>query len=214
MATLTTAGITFGDATTQTTAATAGSFETEQFVSTTTWTAPAGVTQVRATAIGGGGGGGSSNLDVVLTGGPGGYAGVGVGIYTVTPGTTYTVTVGAGGAGNNSTGGGSAGAESWFGVNSGTKLISATGGSGGSGGTGIRGASGSSSDGTLRRTTSQYNTYAQGLSFRDSALASTAAVAWSISSTFTPGAPGTGEGENSENSSGGVGGIIVLEYVG
>lgn len=72
--------------------------------SSTTWTAPAGVTLVDAVIVGGGGGGGYSAQTTSNTGynfPSGGGAG---GTVTrksidVVPGTTYTVTVGAGGAG-------------------------------------------------------------------------------------------------------------------
>jgi len=59
----------------------------------TSWTAPAGVTQVEVLVIGGGGGGG-------YNGGGGGGAGglIYSNAYTVTPETSYTVTVGTGGA--------------------------------------------------------------------------------------------------------------------
>lgn len=116
--------ITFNDGTTQTTAASAVTLvDTTLFTSSSTWTCPAGVTKIRLSVVGGGGGAGRNY------GRSGGFGGYADGVISVTPGTTYTVTVGAGGAG--STAGGSAGGESWFGVNSSSKLMSATGGAGG-----------------------------------------------------------------------------------
>lgn len=79
-----------------------GQLQTQTFFSSSSWTAPAGVTKVRVTVIGGGGGGVTVNDcgNPEVFGGPGGsiYA-----MVTVTPGTAYTVTVGNGGngVGNN-----------------------------------------------------------------------------------------------------------------
>jgi len=63
-------------------------------VGSTTWTCPAGVTEVQALVVAGGGGGGSRH------GGGGGAGGVVYhSNYTVVSGRSYTVTVGGGGAG-------------------------------------------------------------------------------------------------------------------
>ena len=64
---------------------------------TCTWTAPAGVTSVRALIVGGGGGGGS------WVGGGGGGGGVVDQNVTVTPGTAYPIVIGSGGAGATTT---------------------------------------------------------------------------------------------------------------
>ncbi len=68
------------------------------YTSSGTWTAPAGVTSVTASAWGGGGGGSNASA-----GGAGGAGGGGGGFaqstITVVPATGYTVTIGAGGAG-------------------------------------------------------------------------------------------------------------------
>lgn len=70
-------------------------------VGTTTWTAPAGVTQVEYLVVAGGGGAGNGYDNA---GGGGGGAGmVLTGNVAVTPGQSYTVTVGAGGAGGADT---------------------------------------------------------------------------------------------------------------
>lgn len=84
------------------------------FTSTTTWTAPAGVTSVTAECWGGGGGGGGYNL--IPTGGASGGAGgsYSLQVVSVTPGVIYTVTVGIGGSGGAAGGAGSAGGDSWF----------------------------------------------------------------------------------------------------
>jgi len=66
-------------------------------VQTTTWTAPALVTNVTYLVVGGGGGGGGG-YDYGMGGGGGGGM-VQTGILTVIPGTTYNVTVGGGGSG-------------------------------------------------------------------------------------------------------------------
>ena len=84
-----------------------------------TWTAPAGVKNVRlylrpgagGGASGGGGGGGFSGNPGCggSGGGSGGSGGAASGIYlpaTVVPGTTYTVTIGAGGIGGAASSGG------------------------------------------------------------------------------------------------------------
>lgn len=101
------------------------------YTSSTTFNAPAGITKVYVSMIGGGGGGGGT-----ATGGAGGGGG-GEGIimfpYTVVPANNYTVTVGAAGAAGNNTNGGSGGTTTF-------DTISVVGGGGGlkaqSGGTG------------------------------------------------------------------------------
>ena len=209
----TTANITVdakGRVTAASTGTAGGQIQTVQFASTTTWTCPTGVTQVKAMAIGGGGGG--AGFSGCGAGARGGFGGAGVGMYTVTPGTVYTVTIGAGGAGSNTTNG-SAGGESWFGVNSATKLVSGTGGSGGIS-SGAAGANGTSPNGTLRRTNATNNGLIGGAA-RPAATSSTAAIAWSFSADNLPGSGGAQEaGGDPNNATGGVGGAIYLEYVG
>lgn len=87
-------------------AATAAGAQT--FKSSSTWTAPAGVTAVNCMVVGAGGGGGSANNTTSNTtynfpagGGAGGL--VSTESIAVTPGTTYTVIVGSGGAGGTAT---------------------------------------------------------------------------------------------------------------
>lgn len=81
----------------------------QTFTSSSTWTAPAGVTAVNCTVVGAGGGGGASgnsttnsNYNFPAGGGAGGL--VSTGSVSVTPGTTYAVVVGAGGNAGISTG--------------------------------------------------------------------------------------------------------------
>lgn len=76
----------------------------QTFNSSSTWTAPSGVTKVNYILAAGGGGGGASanattngNYNFCAGGGAGGE--VARGSMTVVPGTTYAITVGAGGAG-------------------------------------------------------------------------------------------------------------------
>ncbi len=87
---------------------------TETFTSTTTWTAPTGVTSVTAEVWGGGGGGGGMNQSSDGGGGGGGGAySIKAGIVVV-PGTGYTVTVGGAGTGNAGCTASTAGGDSWF----------------------------------------------------------------------------------------------------
>lgn len=184
------------------------------FASSGSWTAPTGVTKIFAYCVGGGGGGGGhGQTDLIVTGGGGGLA---YGQLTVVAGTTYTITVGAGGAGNNSTTA-SSGTSSSIGA-----LMSATGG-GGSTNAGNAGAQGSGSGGTL------YNGSIQG-GYPDPAYiglglfygrrvrtngSGLAAVAWSTSSAFLPGAPGEAENNSTTNNcAGGVGGAVIIQYIG
>jgi hypothetical protein len=77
-------------------------------VTTTSWTAPAGVYSIELLVVAGGGGG--------RAGGGGGGGVIYRPAFPVVPGTAYTVTVGGGGTGGNSnSGGGTAGSNSVFG---------------------------------------------------------------------------------------------------
>ena len=183
------------------------------FVSSGNWTCPAGVQKVLVSVIGGGGGG-ESNVRDGRSGYSGGAGGYGVGVLTVTPGTVYTVTIGAGGAGGSGPGGvdGTAGGTSTF------ETISATGGAGGtsSNGSGADGSC-SSADATLRRTSvlETIPFLVNGTDLSRGTAAGTAAVAWAVTSGFSPGAKGLGGaysfGSNLAGS-GGVGGAVLLLY--
>ena len=105
---------------------------TNTYTTSTTWTAPVGITSVDVEVWGGGGAGGGQNLGSDGGGGGGGGAYSRKLNVAVTPGNTYTVTVGAGGTGVTS-GTGNAGGDSWF-INTATVL--AKGGSGGAPSTG------------------------------------------------------------------------------
>lgn len=118
---------------------------------TSTFKAPAGVTNVRALVVGGGGGGGSN--------GGGGGAGrmISVPSMTVTPGVAQAITVGAGGAGGTpSAGFGTNGNQSAI-----AALVVAPGGGGGGGNTtggGIPGRNGGSGGGVGRDNQNANNT--------------------------------------------------------
>ena len=102
------------------------------FPSTTTWTCPAGVTQITIEAWGGGGAGGGATGFPSAGGGGAGGAYVKNTTLSVTPGTSYTVTVGATKSGT--IGGAQNGNPSSFALTStpAVLLINAVGGNGGS----------------------------------------------------------------------------------
>lgn len=110
----------------------------QAFVSSGSFSVPAGVRRVRVVCTGGGGGG--AGCGVGNSGGGGGAGGTAIGWFDVTPGVAITVTIGAGGSAGVSGGGsGGVGGTSSFGA-----LCSATGGAGGTvDGTGQGGGSGS-----------------------------------------------------------------------
>ena len=206
--------ITFNDATTQTTAA--GQLRSPVYTSSTTWVAPASVTSVLILCIGGGGGCGTN---FARNGAGGGFA---YGIITVVPGTTYTVTIGAGGAQGALTG--TAGGESWFGVDSGSKLVSATGGGGGPN-SASQATFGTGTGGTIRNQSIGYGTVPTenikhgvanifGKLLRESLT--TSGLVWSIGINELPGAGGRISSACCVYTSqaGGVGGLIALQYVG
>lgn len=78
-------------------------FNQKEFLSSGTWTCPAGVTTVLVWGMGGGAGGGGGQNGTSAFGGSGGYGGGGTvlqpAIIDVVPNTTYTITIGDGGAG-------------------------------------------------------------------------------------------------------------------
>ena len=151
----------------------------EVFTATTTWTVPAGVTNVKVTVIGGGGaGGGGTTTGSTQIGAGGGAGGCAIESVAVTPGDSITITVGNGGTGGTGTGG--SGTSSSFGA-----FCSATGGTGGgrfAPNAGISttsgGAGGSGSGGDIN--IQPYGTFAFMISFD--------ATASTITSTSGPGA--------------------------
>lgn len=116
--------------------------KSQLFTSSGNFTAPAGVTKVYVTLVGGGGGGGDGNGGSGYAGGGGGGAYAIKTCIPVTPASSYTVTVGSGGAkGANTQTGSTGGASSFAGDSSMT--ITCNGGLGGGGGaTGRAGGAG------------------------------------------------------------------------
>ena len=184
-------GITFPDATTQTTAASAGGqVQTELFTAPGTWTKPASCTQVRVTVIGGGGG-----ANVSGPGGAGGFA-----VAQVPVSAPVAITVGSGGQASP---GVTSGGTSSFGP-----AVSATGGSAGSP---ISNGTGTVSLGTSFKTgnigvTAPSAGIISGLVER--AGPAQPGISYSNSSAFFAGARGGAPG------GGGVGGAVVVEFVG
>ena len=109
---------------------------TETFLTTDSWTCPAGVTSVDVECWGAGGSGGRQTNNTASGGGGGAYSKKTI---TVTPTTEYTVTVGEGGALKTSDGNGNAGGDSWFSTDA---TVLAKGGSGGDGSGGASSALG------------------------------------------------------------------------
>jgi hypothetical protein len=179
-----------------------GQLQNQLFTSSGTWTAPAGVTTVRATVIGGGAGSSAYGL--------GAFGGIAIGIYTVSPGTTYTVTVGAGLPYVSSvSAGGTAGTSSFHAFASATGGTTSTNAYDGFGGAGSGGNLVNSYSNGLYSSGAQtpFNNrdFASGTNF-------TSARAYSVSpSALTPGAGAAGD---NSWTIGGVGGIVFLEWVG
>ncbi|HAW4246042.1 TPA: hypothetical protein JLV35_002752 [Escherichia coli] len=116
------------------------SLRSATFTSSTSWTCPAGVTEIELDGTGAGGGGGTGGPATIGGGGGGaGEAVVGRKI-TVVPGTTYTITIGLGGDGGTSvtSNGGDGGTTSF------DTLLSLAGGKGGlkTGAVGVAGGTG------------------------------------------------------------------------
>lgn len=100
--------------------------KSQEFTSSSSWTAPAGVTVATVLLVGGGGAGGGANANTNhRTGGGGGGGQVVLATVPVTPGVSYTITLGAGGTGASAANGGKGG-DSSFGT-----LVYAYGGYGG-----------------------------------------------------------------------------------
>lgn len=196
------------------------------FAASGTWTAPARCLGVYVTVIGGGQGGSDYGSQSVQ--GPFfaqvGQAGGGIsGYFTVTPGTTFTITVGAGGAGSTTTASlASGGSSSAFG-------LTANGGSG-AGNPSIQAPAGSSVGtapaGSVRLFANVWcnsllerpNLAFVGSSANSNSVdgtnpfGSTAAVAWSSTSTLKAGQTGRGWLTGGQVSSGGVGGAVVIQF--
>lgn len=156
-----------------------------------TWVCPSNVTKVKVTCIAGGGGGNIGN-DSSFFGGGGGCA---IGIYTVTPGSAYAYSVGSGG---NGSAGVSPTASNNGGSSSVSGLCSATGGTGAS--TTASGTNGTGSNGTFFNGSYTVGNYI----FAGAGASSSSGVAWNT--TLRPGRSGVGN-------VGGVGGVILIEYI-
>ena len=180
-------------------AATGGQLQTQLFTAPGTWTKPASCTQVRVTVVGGGAGTNSS--------GYGGYGGLAVGICPVSA--PVSVTVGNGGAYQTS------GGASSFG-----SLASATGGSNGPSSAQGANGTGTVSTGTALRTSSictstsaPARTFDLSFGILNGNLGTqktSAASPYSISSNVLAGAPA----QTGNSSYGGVGGAVIVEFVG
>ena len=108
--------------------------------SSTTWTAPAGVTVAFISvhsSSGGAGGGGSSRYN--SPGGNSGTGGIAGAFVQVTPGLAHSITIGAGGAGGPGGQGNGGGAGSTGGTTNFDNAFTVPGGAGGGGGTGPSG---------------------------------------------------------------------------
>ena len=196
----------------------ARNFRTQLFTSSSNWTAPAGVTSVRVLAVGAGGGGAAFSTAAYR----GGFGGVALAMATVTPGTTYAVNVSSGGTGSNS-GNGTLGGDSGF-----STIVTATGGGGATTtAAGTDGAGSVGAGGTLLRsgnisTNGSYQNTNAGVAaagpfigaLRAAALTSTAPIVFDPAVDLCAGSGGAGETSSSgNNATGGVGGIVYLEWV-
>jgi hypothetical protein len=184
-----------------------GSLQTEVFTAPGTWTKPSSATQVRVTVIGGGGGG--SNY-------PGFYGGCGGFAKAIVPvSAPVAITIGAGGNP------GSSGGTSSFGP-----AVSATGGGGGASPQGTNGT-GTVSVGTALRSgisinasTSNSNflnlndTFTQGKIPASNEGDPTTTTAWSLSNVRGSGTPGASGSTVNTTGRAGIGGTIIVEYVG
>lgn len=191
----------------------------------TTFTVPAGVTNLYVLAAGGGGGG-SYNVTTrgggTTPGGSGGKGGFVASKHTVTPGSTITYAVGAGGAGSNTANGTAGGTTTVS-----TLSLTATGGAGAVGT--ATGASGTGSGGTLLNgnvdkaslilsllslggpLVDEAVTISNQVSQRPGGASLTAAIAYTAGGTNLFGAGGQGE-VSSNTAAGGVGGAVIFMY--
>lgn len=196
-------------------------YQKQIFTSSGTFTIPTGVTQIKATVIGGGGGGaGAANTSF---GCGGTAAGTAIKWLTgLTPGNTITVTVGAAGtAGTNApTNGGNGGASS---IASGTQTITtvtANGGFGGISGSSTGGSGGTCTNGDINITGAgnlTTNTGNVGTAGRSSTMGGGAPSSVGVAGTN---ATGFGSGGSGGSGSGGAtaggtgsGGIVLMEWI-
>ena len=191
-------GVTFSDATVQTTAVVAGQLNYTLYTSGSgTWTCPAGVTKILAIVIGGGAGWSGSN-DITW----GRSGGIAIGIYTVVPSTNYAYIVGA-------ASGGTGGYAASGGTSSFASFCSATGGQNALGSPGL-GFSGNLSNWHVPDySLSPGNSFCVGGIFVGAAEGfSTVSGNWAATHGNIPGASGT------SISTYGGGGVIYIQYIG
>lgn len=174
------------------------------YTSSTSFTVPAGVTNILCELIGGGGGAAIASNSAA---GGGGYA---YGAITVTPGDVLTITVGAAGIGGQPMGNtGTAGGTSLI-VRSAVTLISATGG-GGSGTITQLGAGGTGSGASVYNTSGQTAQYTPGAGATGTPGTSGKGFPTGVAQANGPGAGGYASGNT--NGTSGIQGVVVLQYV-
>lgn len=185
-----------------------GQLQTQIFTAPGTWTNPGSVTRVKVSVIAGGGGGGSLN-SLSASGGRGGFGGYAEASSFTIPTSPVSITVGSGGAGaTGSSQSGSSGNSSSFGP-----YMSATGGGGGGStpGTPTPNLAGASGAGTI-----SVPVEPTALDVGDSpgtrpGPGNPAAIAWVYTG---PVAGAGGQGANAGQATGGVGGQIIVEWIG
>ena len=180
------------------------------FTSSGTWTVPNGITSCKVFVIGGGGGG------QVGYAGTNGKSGGSVQAYVpnITPGSNITVTIGQGGAYQNGTGGTSSFGSYATGTGGGGRAGSSGSGSVGSGALLLtRGDNGSTSDFAAQGGLLHWIDVAP---FRANIRRESngfSRVAWSLSSSWNPGAGGSSENlSNGTYTCAGVDGVVIIEY--
>ncbi len=191
----------------------------------TSFTVPAGVTNLYVLAAGGGGGGSYNTTargGAVTPGGSGGRGGFVASRHTVTPGSSITYAVGAGGAGSNTANGTAGGTTTVS-----TLSLTATGGAGAVGTS--TGANGAGSGGTLLNgnvdkaelilsllslgapLVDDAVTISTQVTQRPGGASLTAAIAYTAGGTNLFGAGGQGE-VATNTAAGGVGGAVIFMY--
>ena len=181
-----------------------GQLQMQVFTSPGTWTCPASTTTARITIFGGGGKGAGGQTSIPTnTGGAGGKGGIATVLVTGLSGTpgVYPITIGSGGSPSPTTGG----------TTSFSTLISATGGSAGGGGS-VAGTPGTVtiSSGTAIRNSFSSAANAQWAN-GDTNTTGTAAVAYSTTGIY---GAGLGGGGNNSSGNGGIGGAVIVEFIG
>lgn len=131
---------------------------TATFTTSSSWTAPTGVTSITPLLVGGGGPGGNGYSGTWNSGGGGGGGGAVTATYSVNPGTNYTITVGGSGSSSSISGiaTANAGGTGGHATSSNSGGGGSTGGNSGNGGNGIaNGSAGGGGAGYLWSTNGQ-----------------------------------------------------------